>query len=149
MVWNYIIGARSAWIRDLRTESAEFDWIGGLISAMRLTALIGSAWLLAACTGSGYAVRPVPRIAADTVGKPVSLLEEAFGEPRKVDTTPTKLVYVWFLPQKPDGAPVGFHGCELEVTVEPESQQILGYSLENLGWAKCAEIRRRIRLVAG
>jgi len=116
---------------------------------MRLTALIGSAWLLAACNGSGYAVRPVPRIAADTVGKPVSLLEEAFGEPRKVDTTPTKLVYVWFLPQKPDGAPAGFHGCELEVTVEPKSQQILGYSLENLGWAKCAEIRRRIRLVAG
>jgi hypothetical protein len=114
-----------------------------------LAALIASAGLLAACSGSGYAVRPVPRIAADNVGKPVSLLQEAFGDPRKVDTTPTKLVYVWFLAQKPDGAPVGFHGCELEVTVEPRSQQVLGYSLENIGWAKCAEIQRRIRLIAG
>jgi hypothetical protein len=114
-----------------------------------VAALITSSGLLAACVGSGYAVRAVPRIAADNVGKPVTLLQEAFGDPRKVDTTPTKLVYVWFLPQKPDGAPAGFHGCELEVTVEPRSEQVLGYSLENIGWAKCAEIRRRIRLVAG
>ncbi len=41
--------------------------------------------MLAGCGGSGYAVRPVPRIAADNVGKPVSVLQEAFGEPRKVD----------------------------------------------------------------
>ncbi len=44
------------------------------------------AVLLAGCGGSGYAVRPVPRIAADNVGKPVSLLQEAFGEPRKIET---------------------------------------------------------------
>jgi hypothetical protein len=112
-------------------------------------ALIASAGLLAACSGSGYALRPVPRIAADNVGQPVALLQDAFGDPRKVDATPTMLVYVWFLPETPDGAPAGFHGCELEVTVEPRSQQVLGYSLENIGWAKCAEIRRRIRRVAG
>ena len=45
-------------------------------------------------------------------------LQEAFGKPRKIDTTPTKEVYVWFLAQKPDGAPAGFHGCEMEVTVD-------------------------------
>ena len=71
---------------------------------LRLTTT--AAWLCGAavligCSGSGYAVRPVPRIAADTVGKPVSVLQEAFGEPRKVDKTSTKMVYVWFLPQKP------------------------------------------------
>ncbi len=60
--------------------------------------------VLAGCGGSGYAVRPVPRIAADNVGKPVSVLQEAFGEPRKIDKTSTKLVYVWFLPQKPKRA---------------------------------------------
>ena len=79
--------------------------------------------LLAGCGGSGYAVRPVPRIAADNVGKPVSLLQEAFGEPRKIETTSTKLIYVWFLPQKPkDGSPSGFQGCEMEVTVDARSQ---------------------------
>ena len=36
---------------------------------------------LAACGHSGYAVRSVPSIAADNVGKPVSRLQEAFGEP--------------------------------------------------------------------
>ena len=85
---------------------------------LRLTT---AAWLcgavvLAGCSGSGYAVRPVPRIAADTVGKPVSVLQEAFGEPRKIDKTSTKLVYVWFLPQKPkEGSPSGFQGCEMEI----------------------------------
>ncbi len=70
---------------------------------LRLTAAasIAGMFILAACSGSGYAVRPVPRIAADNVGKPVSVLQEAFGEPRKIDKTSTKLVYVWFLPQKP------------------------------------------------
>ena len=101
---------------------------------LRLTTTT-AAWLrgaavLAGCSGSGYAVRPVPRIAADTVGKPVSVLQEAFGEPRKVDKTSTKMVYVWFLPQKPkEGAPSGFQGCEMEVTVDARSQRVLGYSL--------------------
>ena len=108
--------------------------------------ILGTA-ILAACGGSGYAVRPVPRIAADNVGKPVSVLQEAFGEPRKIDKTPTKLVYVWFLPQKPkDGAPSGFQGCEMEVTVDARSQQVLGYSLSNIGWSACRDVQRRIRV---
>jgi hypothetical protein len=103
--------------------------------------------LLAACGGSGYAVRPVPRIAADNVGKPVSLLQEAFGEPRKIETTSTKLIYVWFLPQKPkDGSPSGFQGCEMEVTVDARSQRVLGYSLSNIGWSTCGDVQRRIRV---
>jgi hypothetical protein len=60
---------------------------------------------LTGCSHSGYAVRSVPSIAADNVGKPVSRLQEAFGDPRKIDQTSTKWVYVWFLPQKPPGAP--------------------------------------------
>src|ERR1700690_2707734 len=97
-----------------------------------------AAWLcgavvLAGCGASGYAVRPVPRIAADTVGKPVSILQEAFGEPRKIDKTSTKLVYVWFLPQKPkEGTPSGFQGCEMEVTVDARPQRVLGVSLSNI-----------------
>jgi hypothetical protein len=103
--------------------------------------------LLIACSGSGYAVRPVPRIVADNVGKPVSMLQEAFGEPRKVDVTPTKLIYVWFLPQKPkDASPTGFQGCEMEVTVDARSQRVLGYSLSNIGWSSCGEVQRRIRV---
>jgi hypothetical protein len=102
---------------------------------------------LAACGSSGYAVRPVPRIAADNVGKPVSVLQEAFGEPRKIDKTSTKLVYVWFLPQKPkEGAPSGFQGCEMEVTVDARSQRVLGYSLSNIGYSACGDVQRRIRL---
>ncbi len=101
---------------------------------------------LAGCGHSAYAVRPVPRIVADSVGKPVSRLQEAFGEPRKIDTTSTRLVYVWFLAQTPAGAPAGFHGCEMEVTVDPLSQSILGYSLSNIGWATCREMERRIRV---
>jgi hypothetical protein len=103
--------------------------------------------ILVGCSGSGYAVRPVPRIAADNVGKPVSVLQEAFGEPRKIDKTSTKLVYVWFLPQKPkEGAPSGFQGCEMEVTVDARSQRILGYSLSNIGWSACRDVQRRIRV---
>ena len=101
---------------------------------------------LAGCGHSGYAVRSVPSIAADNVGKPVSRLQEAFGEPRKIDQTPTKWVYVWFLPQKPAGAPTGFHGCEMEVTVDARSQRVLGYSLSNIGWSNCREVERRIRV---
>jgi len=103
---------------------------------------------LAACSHGGYAVRTVPSIAAANVGKPVSRLQEAFGEPRKVDQTSSKWVYVWFLPEKPAGAPDGFHGCEMEVTVDARSQQVLGYSLSNIGWADCHEVDRRIRVAA-
>jgi hypothetical protein len=110
-----------------------------------VAALLGSV-VLAGCGHSGYAVRPIPRIAADNVGKPVSRLEDAFGTPRKVDTTTTKLVYVWFLEESPAGAPVGFHGCELEVTVDIRSTHVLGYSLANVGWGKCRELERKIRV---
>ncbi len=105
------------------------------------------AVVLAGCSGSGYAVRPVPRIAADTVGKPVSVLQEAFGEPRKVEKTSTKMVFVWFLPQKPkEGTPSGFQGCEMEVTVDARSQRVLGYSLSNIGFSTCGDVQRRIRV---
>ena len=116
---------------------------------LRLTSAVCLAGMvvLGACSGSGYAVRPVPRIAADTVGKPVSVLQEAFGEPRKIDKTSTKLVYVWFLPQKPkEGAPSGFQGCEMEVTVDARSQRVLGYSLSNIGYSACRDVQRRIRV---
>jgi hypothetical protein len=115
---------------------------------LRLSAAaLVAGMVLFGCSGSGYALRPVPRIAADNVGKPVRVLQEAFGEPRKIDKTPTKLVYVWFLPQKPnDGAPSGFQGCEMEVTVDARSQRILGYSLSNIGWAACRDVQRRIRV---
>jgi hypothetical protein len=107
------------------------------------------ALTMAGCGGNGYAVRPIPRIAADNVGKPISVLREAFGEPRKIDTTPTKLIYVWFLPQKPkDASPSGFQGCEMEVTVDARSNHILGYSLSNIGWSTCGEVQRRIRVAA-
>jgi hypothetical protein len=101
---------------------------------------------LAGCAHSGYAVRSVPSIAADNVGKSVSRLQEALGEPRKVDQSATKWVYVWFIPQTPPGAPTGFHGCEMEVTVDARSQRILGYSLSNIGWSNCRQTTRRIRV---
>jgi len=101
---------------------------------------------LTGCGHSEYAVRSVPRIAADNVGQPVSRLQEAFGEPRKIDRASTRSVYVWFLPQTPPGAPTGFHGCEMEVTVDPRSQRVLGYSLSNIGWANCGEVERKIRV---
>ena len=114
---------------------------------MRLAATAAMAgWMLAACGNSAYAVRPIARIAADNVGKPVSRLREALGEPRKIETATTRLDYVWFLEQVPAGAPLGFHGCELEVSVDPRSDHVLGYSLSNIGWSKCAEVERRIRI---
>ncbi len=112
-----------------------------------LASLAALAPLLGACHHA-YAVRPVPRIAADSVGKPVRRLEEAFGEPRKVDSTPTKAVYVWFIEQKPAGAPNGFHGCEMEITVDARTEHVLGYSLSNIGWATCGEVQRKIRIAA-
>jgi hypothetical protein len=102
--------------------------------------------ILAGCGHSGYAVRSVPSIAADNVGKPVSRLQEVFGEPRKIDRTSTKWVYVWFMPQNPRGAPTGFHGCEMEVTVDARSQRVLGFSLSNIGWSSCRDVERRIRV---
>jgi hypothetical protein len=101
---------------------------------------------LAGCGHSDFAVRPLPRIAADNVGKPVSRLREALGPPRKVDTTPSKLVYVWFLEQSPPGAPVGLHGCDMEVTVDARSSHVLGFSLANVGWGECRDLRRKIRI---
>lgn len=115
---------------------------------LRVTAaaIILASLGLGGCSHSGYAIRSVPRIAADNVGKPVNRLQEAFGDPRKIDQTSTKWVYVWFLPQKPPGAPTGFHGCEMEVTVDARSQRVLGYSLSNIGWSNCREVERRIRI---
>jgi hypothetical protein len=115
---------------------------------LRITAAtLGITMLTLLGCSSGYAVRPVPRIVADNVGKPVSVLKEAFGEPRKVDSTPTKQIYVWFLPQKPkEGSPSGFQGCEMEVTVDARSQRILGYSLSNIGWSVCRDVERKIRV---
>jgi hypothetical protein len=112
------------------------------------TAALGLALDLAGCASSGYAVRPVPQIVAENVGQPVGRLQEAFGEPRKIDTSAANPVYVWFLPESPGGAPSGFHGCEMEVTVDGRSQRILGYSLSNIGWSKCRDIERRIRVAA-
>jgi hypothetical protein len=109
-------------------------------------ALAAAGAALAGCGHSAYAVRPIPAIAADNVGKPVARLRDAFGEPRKIDASPTKLVYVWFVEQVPAGAPKGFHGCELEVTVDAMSAHVLGYSLSNVGWGRCSEIERKIRL---
>ena len=109
-------------------------------------ATVAAASLLAACGQPGFAVRPVPRIAADNVGQPVSRLEEAFGPPRKIDATPTRLVYVWFMEQAPPGAPAGFHGCEMEVTVDTRTQHVLGYSLSNIGWARCPDVQRKIHV---
>jgi len=112
-------------------------------------ALATSAVALAGCGHTDYAVRPIPRIAADTVGKPVHRLEEAFGAPRRIDTTPTKQIFIWFLEEVPRGAPLGFHGCEMEVTVDIRSEHVLGYSLANVGWGRCREIERKIRVVEG
>jgi hypothetical protein len=115
---------------------------------LRVIAVLGLSTSLMACSGA-YAVRPVTRIAADNVGRSVSHLQEAFGEPRKIDTSATRQIYVWFLPLKPkDGSPSGFHGCEMEVSVDPNSQQVLGYSLSNIGWTSCTEVERRIRVAS-
>lgn len=112
--------------------------------------LVAAALVMLAGCHSGYAVRPVPRIAADNVGKPVSNLQEALGAPRKIEQTPTKFVYVWFLPQNPrDGSPSGFHGCEMEVTVDARTRHVLGYSLSNVGWSVCRDVERRVRIAKG
>ena len=103
---------------------------------------------LAGCASSAYVVRPLPKILADNVGQPVARLQEAFGEPRKIDATPTGSVYFWFVAETPAGAPLGFHGCEMEVAVDARSQRVLGVSLANVGWSKCADIARRIRVAA-
>ena len=113
---------------------------------LRVAAVVLGIFIVAGCGHSAYAVRTVPSIAADNVGKSVSRLQEVFGEPRKIDQTATKWVYVWFLPQKPAGAPAGFHGCEMEVTVDARSQRVLGYSLSNIGWSNCRQFERRIRV---
>jgi len=101
---------------------------------------------VAGCAHSDYAVRSVPSIVAASVGQPVSRLQEAFGEPRKVDQASTKWLYVWFLADAPDGAPAGLHGCEMEVTVAARSQRVLGYSLSNIGWSNCGTVERKIRV---
>jgi hypothetical protein len=114
----------------------------------RVLAAAGLSVLLLGCSG-GYAVRPVARIAADNVGKPVTALQDIFGEPRKIDSSGTRETYVWFLPVKPkDGSPAGFHGCEIEVSVDPRSQRVLGYSLSNIGWSSCSDVERRIRVAS-
>jgi hypothetical protein len=111
------------------------------VSALLAASLLG-------CASSRYAVQPVSRIAADNVGKPVSRLEGALGAPRKVDTTSTQRVYVWFLAAESRGAASGFHGCEMEVTVDPRSDRVLGYSLSNIGGVSCSEMERKVPLVA-
>jgi hypothetical protein len=109
---------------------------------------VGMALLLLGCSGE-YALRPVGRIVAENVGKPVSALQEVFGEPRKIESGVTRETYVWFLPVKPqDGSPSGFHGCEMEVSVDPSTQRVLGYSLSNIGWSSCSDIERRIRVAS-
>ncbi len=114
----------------------------------RALAGVGMGILLLGCSG-GYAVRPVARIAADNVGKPVSGLQEVFGEPRKIESGASRATYVWFIPMKPKGgSPSGFHGCEIEVSVDPQSLRVLGYSLSNIGWASCSDVERRIRVAA-
>lgn len=114
--------------------------------SLPLAVALAAAALGSAACHHVYAVRPIPRIAADSVGKPVARLKEAFGEPRKIDSTPTKEVYVWFVEEKPAGAPVGFHGCEMEFTVDARTEHVLGYSLSNIGWAECREVERKIRI---
>jgi hypothetical protein len=113
----------------------------------RVLTAVGLAVLLMGCSGA-YAVRPVARIAADNVGKSVEGLQEAFGEPRKIDSSMTRETYVWFLPVKPKDGSSGFHGCEIEVSVDPRSQRVLGYSLSNIGWSSCSDVERRIRVAS-
>jgi hypothetical protein len=117
-----------------------------IFSVLAVTAVAATA--LAGCANSGYAVRAVPQIAKDNVGQPIGRLREALGEPRKIEATPTKLVYVWFLEEQIAGAPNGFHGCEMEVSVDQRSQRVLGYSLSNIGWSTCRTVERRIRTAA-
>ena len=112
------------------------------------TALICCGLIGIAGCRSEFAVRPVPRIVADDVGQQVAVLQQVFGEPRRIDVLPMHLVYVWFFAQVPAGAPVGFHGCQLEVTVDSRTSRVLGYSMSNVGWSECGEIERRIRVAS-
>jgi hypothetical protein len=117
-------------------------------SIMSRVFAVAMAAVLLGCSG-GYAVRPVARIAADNVGRPVGALQEVFGEPRKIERSATRETYVWFLPQQPaNGSSSGFHGCEMEVSVDPYSQRVLGFSLSNIGWSSCSEVERRIRVAS-
>jgi hypothetical protein len=113
---------------------------------MSLRVFVGTAAAVcvAACSHSAYAVRTVPAIVADTVGKPVSRLQDTFGAPRKIEGTPTRQVYVWYLPTEIKGAPAGFNGCEMEVTVDARSQRVLGFSLSNIGWSECKSLERKV-----
>jgi len=80
-------------------------------------------------------------------GQAVSVLQEAFGEPRKIDKTSTKLVYVWFLPQKPkEGAPSDSRAARWKSPSMHARQRVLGYSLSNIGWSACRDVQRRIRV---
>jgi hypothetical protein len=113
--------------------------------SLRLALCFSAAAIVSACGSSAYAVKPVPTIVADTVGKPVSRLQDTFGEPRKVERSATRQIYVWYLPNEVKDAPAGFHGCEMEVTVDPRSQRVLGYSLSNIGWSECKSVERKVR----
>jgi len=62
---------------------------------------------------------------AGQCGRPVNRLQMP-SVSGKIDTTPNRLVYVVFSSRHPQGAG-GFHGCEMEVTVDPRSQRILGF----------------------
>ncbi len=104
-----------------------------------------ACWRWRAAHSSAYAVRPVPRIAADNVGKPVSRLQEAFGQPRKIDRRRRSRSTCGSC-AKAGRRAAGFHGCEMEVTVDARSQHVLGYSLSNIGWSKCREVERQIRV---
>jgi hypothetical protein len=114
---------------------------------MSLRIFLGSVAVVcvAACSHSAYAVRPVTAIVAAVVGQPVSQLQDTFGEPRKIDRSPTRQVYVWYLPTQIKDAPSGFHGCEMEVTVDARSQRVLGFSLSDLGWSECKSLVRKVR----
>ena len=117
-----------------------------VMARLAAAAVAMTALALTGCAHADYAERPIPRIAADGIGKPVSRLREVFGQPRKVESTPYQLVYVWYLEEIPAGAPAGFHGCEMEVTVDSMSDHVLGYSLSDIGWGKCSEIQRKVAI---
>jgi hypothetical protein len=36
----------------------------------------------------------------------------------------------------------------MEVSVDPNSQRVLGYSLSNIGWSSCSDVERRIRIAS-
>jgi len=67
----------------------------------------------------------------------------AFGEPRKIDQNLDEVGVRVVFAAEAAGAPAGFHGCEMEVTVDARSQTVLGYSLSNIGWSNCGEVERK------